>query len=288
MIKVILSSLLILSQIYGQVPDSIQNTFAQPSDILRFADYLFCERDYLRAADEYLRLEDVFRTDKINFKAAISYSTINKYPEALQMLSKIQPDSYYSDFAKLELMKILILRANYLELRNFFRSNKKFDFVSNNAAANKLYLISFLKDTEELPEQNAFLKSFDENEQTEAAELYKMKINPAQKKTFLASVLSAIIPGAGKFYCEEIGDGIFAFITTGLFTYLAYDNFKADHDFRGWLFTGLAAGFYAGNVYGSYASAQIYNAKVKFEFDVRFDSFLKSNNYFIPEYDFCK
>jgi TM2 domain-containing membrane protein YozV len=103
-----------------------------------------------------------------------------------------------------------------------------------------------------------------------------------------ASLLSALIPGLGKVYSNEISDGIFSFLATGLLSYLAYDNFKADHRFRGWLFTGLASIFYVGNIYGSYAAAQIFNAQVKYDFNLRLDSFIKSNNYFIPEYDFCK
>ena len=113
-------------------------------------------------------------------------------------------------------------------------------------------------------------------------------MNPPNKNPLIASVLSAIIPGAGKIYTGDIGDGIFTFLTTGVFTFLAYDNFKAEHNFRGWLFSGLAVMFYGGNIYGSFASAQIHNARIKYEFNLQLDSFIKLKNYFIPQYDFCK
>jgi hypothetical protein len=54
------------------------------------------------------------------------------------------------------------------------------------------------------------------------------------------------------------------------------------------LFSGLAAGFYLGNIYGSVASAQIFNAKVDFNFLNDLTEFLLSKNYFINEIDFCK
>lgn len=99
--------------------------------------------------------------------------------------------------------------------------------------------------------------------------------------------MSAIIPGSGKMYVGEWSDGIAAFLVTGLFAFLAYDNFRADHTTRAWIFTGLGAFFYAGNVYGSIASAQIFNARVDFKFNDGLKLFLEEKNYFVPEYDFC-
>ena len=148
--------------------------------------------------------------------------------------------------------------------------------------------MSYLKNNETIPSFGDFVKPFEFSEQEEIRTLYQMKLNPPSKNPIIASILSAIIPGAGKFYTGEISDGILAFVTTGLFSFLAYDNFKADHNFRGGLFSGLAVMFYAGNIYGSFASAQIFNAQVKYEFNLRIDSFLSSKNYFIPPYDFCK
>ena len=79
-----------------------------------------------------------------------------------------------------------------------------------------------------------------------------------------------------------------AFLVTGVFAFLAYDNFRADHKTRAWIFTGLTTLFYGGNVYGSVTAAQIYNAKITFEFNDGLSVFLQNKNYFVPEYDFCK
>jgi hypothetical protein len=89
-------------------------------------------------------------------------------------------------------------------------------------------------------------------------------------------------------YVGEWGDGITALLVTSLFAFLAYDNFQADHTTRAWIFTGLGAFFYAGNIYGSIASAQIFNASIEFEFNGGLNLFLEQKNYFLPEYDFCK
>jgi TM2 domain-containing membrane protein YozV len=100
--------------------------------------------------------------------------------------------------------------------------------------------------------------------------------------------MSALIPGSGKIYLGEIGDGITAFIATSLLAFLSYDNFSHNHNFRGWLFAGLGFFFYAGNVYGSVAAAQIYNAKVDYEYNLNLKEYLKSKNYFLEESEFVK
>ena len=71
----------------------------------------------------------------------------------------------------------------------------------------------------------------------------------------------------------------FLALLTGLFGYIAYTDFKADHKVRGWIFSGVAAFFYAGNIYGSAASAQIYNAKIKFDFESEVQNFLEIFGY---------
>jgi TM2 domain-containing membrane protein YozV len=133
-----------------------------------------------------------------------------------------------------------------------------------------------------------FVSPFDENERNAVESFYDFKVDPHYKSLALAGTLSAIIPGSGKMYVGEWGDGITALLTTSLFAFLAYDNFRNDHTTRAWIFSGIGAFFYAGNIYGSIASAQIFNAKIEFEFNEGLNLFLEKNNYFLPEYDFCK
>jgi TM2 domain-containing membrane protein YozV len=128
---------------------------------------------------------------------------------------------------------------------------------------------------------------FNKKQHNTASFLYDYKFDPPYKSPAWAGIFSAIIPGSGKMYVGEWGDGIAGFLLTGLFAFLAYDNFKADHKTRAWIFTGIGAFFYAGNIYGSIAAAQIYNAKINFDFQNGLNLFLQQENYFLPEYDFC-
>jgi TM2 domain-containing membrane protein YozV len=152
----------------------------------------------------------------------------------------------------------------------------------------KLTTISMLYDTLFDIAKEEFLSPFDFSEQNTVSLFYDYKVKPPYKSSALAGILSAVIPGSGKIYVGEWGDGITAFLVTGLLAFLAYDNFRADHTTRAWIFTGLGAFFYAGNIYGSIASAQIFNARIDFEFNDGLKLFLEKKNYFLPEYDFCK
>lgn len=288
MIKFIIIILSTASFAYTQNIDSSFSALHKKENIIKFADYLFCEKDYLRSANEYSTIDEGLRDEKINFKIGLSLSTIGDYSPAKKIFGQIKASSPYNKSSRLELMKILFLEEKYSELREYFRAERDLNVSMEDISEKKLYSLSFLKDQQTIPSFEHFIKSFDANEENEVETLYQLKLNPPNKNPVIASMLSAVIPGAGKIYTGDIGDGIFAFLTTGVLSFLAYDNFKADHDFRGWLFSGLAAMFYSGNIYGSYASAQIFNAQIKYEFNLRLDSFLKSKNYFIPQYDFCK
>ena len=103
-----------------------------------------------------------------------------------------------------------------------------------------------------------------------------------------AGILAALLPGAGKIYTNNYSDGIFAFLVTGIISYISYTDFKAHHQFRGWLFAGLTSFFYGGNIYGSVASVQIYNAGINFKLNSDMKIYLEENNYFVPDYEFCK
>jgi hypothetical protein len=205
----------------------------------------------------------------------------------LQKFNLIFNSSPFYEQSRMEVLKSLFLQSAdslfYISADELINSNSPF---SNNA--HRLTNTSLLLIKNELPEKEKFLIPFENEERSVLINFYDSKKNPPYKSDVLAGILSAIIPGTGKLYTENYGDGITAFLLTGVFGYLAYTNFEHDHQTRAWIFTILGAGFYAGNVYGSVASAQIFNAKINFEFDEGVKLFLEEKNYFTPVYDFCK
>lgn len=259
--------------------------FFSPQNRLKFGNRLFADKDYLRASVEFKGYLKSFDDDTTRYKYSLCLFNIGKYDEASDNFRTLFFGNHFSEKARLMFFESYFFDKDYKDLRDLV-DNQNYRSSQYSKEIDRLKNISYLMDDSSLPEMNSFLSVFDDSVQTDIARFYYMKKNPKHKSPVTAAIFSAIIPGSGKIYTGEIGDGITAFITTVLSAYLAYSNFKADHNFRGWLFTGLAGFFYAGNVYGSAASAQIYNARIRFNFDKEVKIYIGERNYFLPKGDF--
>lgn len=282
MLKIFYLIILLASTMFSQQID-----FQSPENIKLFADFLFCDNDYLRAIDEYEKYLVAVDDDSVQFKVAIAYSSMNDCGNAINKLSLIKITSPFYEQSKIELLKSLYL----LNIDSVFYGVAETLINSKSLYSNNAYRLkntALLLSKTELPEKGNFLIPFEDEEKKTLSDFYNLKKNPPYKSEVLAGVLSAIVPGTGKIYTKDYGDGITAFLLTGLFAYLAYTNFEHDHPTRAWIFTALGAGFYAGNIYGSVASAQIFNAKVNFEFDEGVKLYLEEQTYYTPVNDFCK
>ncbi len=268
------------------IPNLAQNAsfnFHSTENKKKFADYLFCEGDYLRAVEEYESLRNLIRNDTIDFKIMLGYSSLGLFEKSNEIYDQFNYESlYYSDGYLISLKNRLLIEQRELD----YPAIPSFDSTQWKSFG-RLISISMLYGDEQFVAKEEFVPNFEEDEQNTASLLYDYRFDPPYKSEALAGVLSAVIPGSGKMYVGEWGDGITALLVTGLFAFLAYDNFKANHITRAWIFTGLGSFFYAGNIYGSIASAQIFNARIDFEFKDGLNLFLQQKNYFLPDYDFC-
>ena len=264
----------------------LQN-FSYPQDVnlysaenrRQFADYLYCQKDYLRAVNEYEEIPGSVFNDTIRFKIGLAFLKMGKYDSSSASFSKIKLNSFFYNNAKMEFFKSQFL------LNNFDTLNWGTYYY---LPVRQLNAFTYLFDFKPLPIKDKFLSPFEGKNRDIISDFYERKLNPPYKSELTAVLLSTIIPGAGKIYTEEYSDGIIAFIVTSLMGYIAYTDFKANHKFREWLFTGLTAFFYGGNIYGSAASAQIYNAQINFKLSSDMKIFLEEKDYFVPDYEFCK
>lgn len=252
-------------------------TLLKPDNRRAFADYLFCESDYLRAALEYDSLYQITKSENDFYSAAVSYELNESFDDAINRFEQMNNQKSIEHIFKI-----------YLQKKEF----NKFDSLLTGKSSINSDVILKLKTFKSLYLQNTGI-SFDEysrvfeNEKA-ALELFDKKQNPDLKSPMFAALLSTFIPGAGKIYTGNIGDGVMAFVATTLFTFLAIDNFNAGHKFRGWLFSGLSVMFYAGNIYGSYTAGQIYNAGKEALYEKELDNYIKSKDYFLPSSVRCK
>lgn len=280
--KILLVLFFLMLNNYAQI-----NELHSYQNIKLFADHLFCEGDYLRAIEEYEKLLQPFSSDTTDFKIALSYSFIDNDLNSIYKFNTLKKSSELYDEALYEKLKIYFkqnVQSEFFSVSQEILSSKS-HYADN---SNKLINIFRLVNDKDVIESVEFFKPFNEAEKILIQPFYDFKVAPKYKSELLAGLFSAIIPGSGKIYTEDYGDGITAFLLTGLFTYLSYSNFNNDHQFRGWLFAAVGAGFYGGSIYGSIASAQIFNAKLRFDFSNGIKLFLEDKNYFSPVYDFCK
>ncbi len=79
------------------------------------------------------------------------------------------------------------------------------------------------------------------------------------KSPFVAGMMSAVIPGAGKFYLGKIGQGTMSLMTTGIFALQAYEGFRkgGPKSPAFLIFGGLFSVFYIGNIWGSVVAVRV-------------------------------
>ncbi len=286
---IILLLFLFVSSVFAQ--DSLSNKnneFFSISNVKKFGDYLYCQRDYLRAINEYNRFSVLKIEDTTQFKIVLGYQKMGYYKNAIHEINLIPNSSKFYDISRAEFYKILFLEKNYDDLIftiSKMKEEKNYKYLNE---LNKLYYFSYLYTDNILPSKNEFLNAFPDSEKNEVNNFYNIKKDPPYKSPLLAGILSAVIPGSGKIYSGDVGNGLISFTVNVLLGYLAYTNFSHDHNIRAWIFSGLGVFFYAGNIYGSVASAQLFNAKVNFNFINGLNIYIDKKNYFLPDYNFCK
>jgi tetratricopeptide (TPR) repeat protein len=274
--------LIFSSIVFSQEKNNLANeNLSSPSNIKLFADFLFNQKDYLRAVDEYERYLNFVPDDTIQFKIALAYSLMNNFNEAAKRFNIISENSSFYKPARIEFLKSIFQTGNIAEFRYKYAERTFNKSYTDSSGITSLFMFSFLLTKQPLPDEGEFIKNFPISERQRIKSFFEWKEYPPEKSPLKAAIFSAIIPGSGKIYTNESWDGIFAFITTLGTGYLTYDNFKASHNFRGWIFGGLTAGFYGGNIYGSAAAVQIYNAHIRFDFINDLKVYIEDKNYFL-------
>lgn len=275
--------IVLCSQLFSQSKNE-SNIFYSLENRLKFGNYLFCQEDYLRANDEYAAYLEKSDNDTIQFKIGIGLARMKYFADSRASYKKLFNSQTLSDEAKFFYLYTYYVVNKYDEFEKTANSilpnNYKYrvNYQKQQALAHLLVGYNFSEED--------IVSPFEGQYKSVVSDFYQRAKNPKYKSPVLAGVMSAIIPGSGKAYAGMVGDGITSFLLTGLFTFLAIDNFNKEHDTKAWIFTGVAAFFYTGNIYGSVAAAQIYNAGVRFNFESDIKIFLGKTNYFIPTTDY--
>lgn len=260
--------------------------YFKPDNIYSFAEYLFNDAQYERAAGEYTRFlfaTDSFprKADSIFFKIALCYRYDGRYKESIDYFRKIVDD--YEESKLLD--------------ESYFQIALGYSFIDNYEESNKILKSHFLDDSSEnlnIPVKKLItLNHIQRKEWDKAKEsldgmnilsgqllgFVKRGKNLPRKNPFVSGMLSGVIPGSGKFYCDRPMDGIHSLITVGITGWQAYEGFKEDgaHSVKGWIFGVLGGAFYLGNIYGSVVAADIYNQEQEVIFRLSVTKYLNES-----------
>lgn len=190
----------------------------------------FNEKQFVRSKKLFLEISD---TPLFYYKSIYLASTIdldkNQLDSAARILTSIEQtnNTDLNELNMFEQLGVKLLKRDYYA----------FDSLSNSLVfANKL-----------LESEYSNLKNY-----------YKIDRNIKRKSPLVAGLLSAIVPGMGKVYAGNTGQGLASFLSCGLFGAIAFENsFRLGYTHPQTLFfMGVFGAFYIGNIWGSAVSVQ--------------------------------
>ncbi|MBN1163560.1 MAG: membrane protein insertion efficiency factor YidD [Candidatus Krumholzibacteriota bacterium] len=258
-------------------PDSLSRSprFSDhPVRFLGFADHLYKEMDYLRAAGEYQRyLYFGGRSrEAVLFKLGECYKRGGDHRNALRSFGAIvceYPEGPYCGPALFEIGHIHFIRDDCLSSASSLLAGR-----GNLLSAADRYRTGVLLSLDYLclgryDAAAEVLRSLDsrspgEKEKRLIGEFSRFAQEGKElpsKSPLLSALLSAVVPGAGKVYCGKYADGINVLALTGFTAWALVNtiNRNEEHWTCGEVLLGAGTGmFYLGNIYGSYVAADIY------------------------------
>ena len=254
--------------------------YYSPENVLKFADFLYAQGDYLRAADEYQRylFYQPQESTHIQYKIAICYRFGGKTEQAIrgfEALLRTNPESQFAGRAYYQIGATYFLQGQFERSVQFLgEALPRIMDARQHAEAEQLIGLSYLKQKQwsEASEVFKALQASDIIPIREKAEVYQIYAEKGAdlptRSPFLAGTLSTVIPGAGRLYTGRFADALNTLFTVGLTGWQAYDGFRRDGiaSAKGWTFGTLCGIFYVGNIYGSVISARVYNRHVTEEF----------------------
>jgi len=255
-------------------------------NVLKFADYLYQEGDYLRSAKEYERLMQVSpqNSDNALYKIGLCYRHAGDTQKAIDFFQRIEKEYPKSDFkfsANYQIGYSYLLSGQYKESEKYISQVLKESEGEKRQKLEILLALSYLNQRQWRSADNLLNSTstssedkVTENIMLELKDRSQEGVNIKRKSRFLASLMSVIIPGSGKIYSKQFGNGIFSFVLTGTTGLLAWNGFRENgiRSVKGWIFGSLCTVFYAGNIYGSGISALAYNRQAETDILMRLPS----------------
>ena len=251
--------------------DRLDGGYFTPENIYRFADHLYNEGDYLRAAGEFQRYLFTFdslpiNADSVFYRIGECYRKNRSYGKAVGYYWKVlheekEQELAYHSYYRIGLCYSLMGRLE--ESSQFLNSNLS-AVVDNRVKLRMVQLIAANHlEKKEWREARGVLNRRKNNDpmSVQLGDFAAAGERLPRKNKVLAGLFSTIVPGSGKLYCNRAYDGLQSLFTIGILGWQAWDGFHKDgmRSVKGWIFGVIGGTFYLGNIYGSVVAAEIHN-----------------------------
>ena len=237
---------------------------------LDYADQLFADQQYRRAAEEYQRFAFFFndhpRQRNVLFKSGESSLLAGDATTALlrfkKLASRTQRDAVAIDADFMMVECYLNLRAPtqaVAHLHNIITLTND-GSIKDRAYHRLTWLHIHFTDWEAAQDALSYISPANRlhYRSDEVAELLENAATIPRKSPALSGTLS-IIPGAGQLYCQRYEDALIAFLINVGLIWAASDAFDQDQPALGGLLSFVGMGFYVGNIYGAVSDAYKFN-----------------------------
>ena len=255
--------------------------------VIEYADHLFQNNEFQAALNEYQRAHymSTNTTEKLQLKSNIGrcYYQLGKFNSAIEVYQSTINDSNDREFSS-ELRYFISLiyfeTEKYSLSEQYLLENTPQIQEAGLLEKNQL-LVSVIYILQNKWEKALLLLGGDPLKNShKALRLNRLiaEIRPYKEKNpMFAAFFSALMPGSGKIYTKNIGDGIFSLFYTGMSGFIAYSEIQKGNtsSLKVLVFGSLSITFYLGNVYGSYISARFYNKKTEDELLVKVKQYIE-------------
>jgi len=252
-----------------------ESEYYSKKKIIEYADYLFENDEYQMAISEYQRAyyisSNSLEKDKLKINIGKCYNYLGLFDSSIEIYKSIIAKSNNEHLlSKLRyqiglayfMQKKYSLSEKYL-LENTSTIQEPKLLKKNQLLISAIYIIQYN------PENALSLLQISPlNNTQEALQLNEiineLKLNK-RKKPMVAGMLSSFVPGSGKIYTKNIGDGIFSFLSVIGACYVTYSAIQDDqtNSVKFIVSSILSGTLYLGNIYGSYWASHLYNNNIQ-------------------------
>lgn len=291
-VRISLVPMLFISQLFLCTVVQAQVDYFAPDKVYEFAEHLYKEKDYLRAAGEferYLLLAGMPEVDDSTlYRIGMCYLLGNSPERAVTYFLSVAdkfPLSIYRDRASYQIANSYFRMGEFDQSIEHINKNPPQSSESCGRLRDLLVLnYLYLKDWEKAHGVfSSFTKDNSDCSGSADSALRRLTFEGTRlpyKSKVVAGLMSSLVPGSGKMYAHRFTDGLYSLITIGLAGWQAYEGFSEEgtRSARGWIYGTLGTVFYAGNVYGSVVAVKIHNRRIEDNFLIKLDICLMSDD----------